>query len=120
MSYSRFGTYNAVLPKGGPVTYPFPLDFSTQPQQTVDMQPEISAGKLDYISGCFVDNRTNAADLEIVCEGTNQKVRIPAGKQAYMPLLIGDAASLTINTTQANGLIVPFFVVNFPVWPIIF
>lgn len=120
MTYSRFGTYNAVLPKGGPKVYPFRLDFTTNGEQLIDMQPEITAHNIDYISGIYIDNRANGNPVEIVTEQINQSVGFPAGKQGYLPLLIGDAAVLTFRTSKANGLIIPVHVVNFPVWPIIF
>ena len=120
MSYTRFGTYNAVLPKGGPKVYPFFLDFTTSSEQAIDMQPEISKENIDYISGIYIDARKAAQDVEIITEAINQSIGFPAGKQGYMPLLIGDAALITFRTPKANGLIIPVHVVNFPVWPIIF
>jgi hypothetical protein len=114
---SRFGTYNQVLPEKGPKAYPFKLDFRDTNLIEIDMSPEIVGGFISYISGCFVDNRLNANELEIEVASVGQLVGIPAGKQAYMPLLVTDAAQLTIRTISANDLVVPFFIVNFPVTP---
>lgn len=118
-NFSRFGTYNAVLPAKGPKTYPFTLDFRTNPSQIIDMTTEIQGEFINFISGCFVDNTLNANPLKITTQSIGQVLSIPAGKQAYMPLLVGDAAVLTISTTAANNLLVPFFVVNFPVQPFV-
>lgn len=120
MGLTRFGTHNAVLPKAGPIAYPFKLDFTAKAEQVVDMTPEISAGHIDFISGVYVDNGANADALSIEVASIGQVVRIPAGKQAYMPLLVTDAPMLTMRTTPNNALIIPFFALNFPVWPIIF
>lgn len=114
---SRFGTYNAVLPEKGPKAYPFRLQFQTLNEQDLDFQVEIDGGFISFISGCFVDNRLNANPLNIEVASVGQIVSIPAGKQAYMPLLVTDAAQLKITTIAANDLIVPFFVLNFPVQP---
>ncbi len=86
----------------------------------MDMQPEISAGHIDFISGVYVDNSGNADVLEIEVAGIGQKVKIPAHKQSYMPLLCTDNAELTFRTTPNNQLLIPLFVLNFPVWPVIF
>lgn len=114
---SRFGTHNQVLPAKGPKAYPFTLDFRTAVSQSLDFDVEITGGFIDYISGIFVDNTKNANPLTIKTASIGQVISIPAGKQAYMPLLISDAAQLEITTVQANNLLVPFFVVNFPVTP---
>ena len=116
----RFGTHNDILPKKGPLAYAFQLDFTSKGQVDIDMQPEISGGFVDFVSGVFVDNRQNLNPLEITVAGIGQKVAIPAGKQSYMPLLCTDSAQLTFNTPVNNLLIIPLFVLNFPVWPIIF
>lgn len=118
--FTRFGTFNAVLPKEGPKTYPFTLDFNTQGQRVIDMQIEVDAKHISYISGGFFDNRLNANPLLIAVERVGQVLAIPAGKQAYMPLLVSDTPVLTLSTTPANGLLIPVFVCNFPVTPIIF
>lgn len=118
--FTRFGTFNAVLPKEGPKTYPFTLDFNTIGQRVIDMQIEIDGGHISYVSGGFFDNRLNLNPLVITVERVGQQVSIPAGKQAYLPLLVSDTPVLTFTATPANGLLVPVFVCNFPVAPIIF
>jgi hypothetical protein len=118
-SFSRFGTYNQVLPKAGPKTYPFKLDFRVVNQQDIDLSPEIVAGHIDFISGVFVDNRLNVNSLEITTAGNGQSIGIPAGKQAYMPLLVTDSAQLSFVTITVNNLVVPIQIVNFPVHPIV-
>lgn len=119
-SYARFGTYNAVLPAGGPKAYPQNLDFRATNQVDIDMTPEIDGGFIDFVSGVVIDNRLNANVLEIVVAGTGQSLGFPAGKQGQMPLLITDAAQVSFITPQNNALIVPVFIVNFPIWPIVF
>lgn len=117
MSYTRFGTYNAVLPNEGPKVYPINLDFRSDKVTSVeiDFTNEITAKKIDYISGFFADNSQNPAELVVKVSSTGQIIRIPANKQAYMPAFFSDDASAVIETT--GNVVVPFFAVNFPVWP---
>jgi hypothetical protein len=118
--FVRFGTFNAVLPKEGPKTYPFNLDFSTKGTQVLDFQIEIDGKHISFVSGFFADNRANGADLVVTSERIGHAVRIPAGKQGFMPLFVGDSPVIDFVTTPAAGLIVPVFVCNFPLSPYIF
>lgn len=119
-TFNRFGTFNAVLPKEGPQVYPCNLDFRTAGEQTLDFSQEIIAEHVSYISGFYVDNSANANDLVISVATTNQSIRIPAGKQAYMPVLAPSTAEFTFTTDAAADLTVPVFACNFPVWPCVF
>ena len=115
---SRFGTHNDVLPKAGPKAYPVTLDFTVKTVQQIDMEPEVSQGHIDFISGIYIDNRKNAASIEVTLDGIGQSIGIPAGKQSYMPLCA--SGNLLTFTTVANAtLLVPVIVVNFPVFPIV-
>ena len=115
----RYASNNAVLPPEGPLSYRFPLDFSKATSIEVDMTGPIVAEELTYVSGAYVDNYDNPAPLEIIVANSLQRVRVPAGKSMYVPLLITGAASITCNTPAKDGLIVPVYMVNFPVWPYI-
>lgn len=116
---SRFGTFNAVLPAAGPVCYPQNLDFRTLAETEIDLQSEIVAGHIAFVSGFYIDNSQNANPITIVVDTTFQSITIPAGKQAYMPTLSATSAKFTITTEAAADLIVPFYVLNFPVWPMV-
>jgi len=118
-TYTRFGTYNAVLPSDGPKTYPFTADFRTIGSFGVDLTNEVTQGFIKFLSGGFFDNSNNANPLTIVVPTTNQKVIIPAKSQAYLPLLFTDTVSLQLTTTVDNQLLVPFFLCNFPITPAI-
>lgn len=116
--YSRFGTHNAVLPKEGPMVFPVNLDFSLATgaaSQTVDLTLQIQQGFVSYVQGFYVDNADNTATLTITIDETGQRFKIPAGRQAYMPAFFSDTAKCVLTTTQAAGLVVPFFLTNVPV-----
>jgi len=116
-TYTRFGTYNAVLPKSGPKTYPLVADFRTVGSFTADLTVQVQQGFIDFISGLFIDNSANANTLSILVATTQQKIIIPAKAQAYMPILASDAPVVELTTTVNNQLLVPFQVFNFPVQP---
>lgn len=116
---SRFGTFNAVLPAAGPVCYPQNLDFRTVAEQQVDLQSEIVAGHIAFVSGFYLDNSANANPITVVVDTTFQRIIIPANKQAYMPTLSATSAKFTVTTQAAANLIVPFYALNFPVWPLV-
>lgn len=118
--FTRLGTYNMVLPPEGPKAYPFTLDFTTTNTQLLDFTSEIQRGFISWIQSVVVDNRLNANDLIITAEQTQFPLRIPAGKQAYMPVFVTDAARITFTTPQDGSLVVPCLVTNVPVQPIVF
>lgn len=115
--FARFGSFNQVLPKEGPKVFGFNLDFRTLGSQDVDLSLQVQQEFISFVQGWFIDNSLNAAAVSISTTGTNQGIRIPAGKQAYMPMFITDECKLTITTTPAANLIVPFYVTNVPVMP---
>lgn len=117
MQLSRFGTYNAVLPAKGPIVYPVQLDFRTVGQIEVDFTSEIQQEHIDFISGIIFDNRLNTGVLEVSMPVTGYSFGIAAGKQGQLPLLMTDAAKLTFTTPTDPALIVPVWVVNFPLYP---
>jgi hypothetical protein len=118
--FNRFGTFNAVLPKEGPCTYPFNLDFTATTVQELDFTPEINNGTIGFISGFWCDNSANPVALTVEVQGTGQRVKIPANKQAYMPILSTNDPKLLMTTDSGPDIIIPFYACNFPVWPIIY
>lgn len=118
MSYGelqRFGTNNAVLPKEGPKVFPFTLDFTVKNLQELDLTLAIEQGWVSFISGIYIDNAINAANISVTTANLGQRVTCPSLSQAYFPLFVTDNPRLTINTTAAPNLLIPVFVVNFPV-----
>lgn len=116
---TRYATFNAVLPPEGPLSFRFPLDFSAVASVEIDVSGPILNEELSYVNGAYVDNYDNPEPLEIVVANTKQRLRVPAGKGAYVPLMITEAAQITCSTVVKAGLIVPVYMVNFPVWPFV-
>jgi hypothetical protein len=119
-SFTRLGTHNMVLPPEGPKAYSFTLDFTAQNVQVLDFLQEIQSGFISFVQGMLIDNTLNANAIIVSTQQINFPLRIPAGKQAYMPLMVTDSAVLTFTTTQNLGLVVPLVITNCPVSPIVF
>lgn len=115
--FARYGTYNAVLPKEGPKVFGFNLDFRVEDLVDIDVSLQVQQGFISFVQGWFINNIDNAEPVKIATQGTDQGITIPAGKQAYMPMFITDECKLTITTTAAANLIVPFYLTNVPVMP---
>ena len=115
----RFGVSNAVLPPEGPKAYPIELDFHDKDTHEIALGNEIVAERISYINGIYFDNRANANDVEVLVGGIQQRLRLPAGKCGYMPILFTDAASATFNS-PIGDYTVQVIVLNTPVWPCLF
>jgi hypothetical protein len=88
--------------------------------QTLDLSNPIARGIIDSIQCAFIDNRLSAGGLLIASGNTNQGVFIPAGYQAYVPLLTPNPAQFTF--TASGGAVnaaVQFLNVPMPfgMWP---
>lgn len=110
---SIFGVYNAMVPKEGPKIIPVSaqllapntsvlLDFSSLQQQ----------GKISFIQGVMVDNSGNASPLTIQSQTMNQKIVIPAGAQAILPLFVTNPPVFLVSSV--GGVQVPLFFFNIP------
>lgn len=110
---SILGTYNAMVPKEGPKIIPVSaqllapntsvlLDFSSLQQQ----------GKISFIQGVMVDNSGNTAALTIQSQTMNQKIVIPAGAQAILPLFVTNPPIFIVSSI--GGVQVPLFFFNIP------
>lgn len=115
--FARLGTHNMVLPPEGPKVYGFTLDFTSTNTREVDMTGEIEKKFITFVQALLIDNRLNAQPLIVAAAQIGFEYSIPAGKQAYMPIFITDAAVLTFRTPQAASLVVPIVVTNTPVQP---
>lgn len=115
--FARLGTKNMVLPPEGPKVYAFTLDFTATNSREIDMGGEIEKNFISFIQSVLIDNRLNGQPITIMAEQIGFEYSIPAGKQAYMPVFVTDAAKLTFKTPQAASLVVPIVITNVPVQP---
>lgn len=115
---ARFGTYNVALPPEGPRVYPINCDLRTVDQFEIDLTLEVVQGFISFAQSLFIDNTANAGEVRITATGTNQMLRVPAGKQAYLPMFITDEIKLVVEVdAPAIDLIIPIIVGNMPMTP---
>lgn len=70
---------------------------------------------MDNVQAFFIDASGASQDLIGTCTVSNQKFRVPAGCQAWMPVLV-EQASFSFTCADAAALI-DVFALNFPVNP---
>jgi hypothetical protein len=106
--------FNAQIPKEGPKATAVVIPFtSTDTSFDLNLLLTQSQQFMSLVQAAFVDNSDNPADLEIVTSVLFQSLIIPAGSQAYVPLLTPKNATLTFNSTGA--VTVRVILLNVPV-----
>lgn len=114
---ARFNNFTMMLPEKGPMSVPDKITFTANVPQEIDLSQLIDNGWMDYISGVYVDNISNAGDLTFVCNGTNQRFFFPAGCSGYFSLFLPNPPKVTV-TSSADGD-ATFQWYNVPVFPMI-
>lgn len=97
----------------GPAAVNLNLDFSQATSLTADLSNLVQRGQISDVQALFIDNSQNGNPITIVVNILNQRIVIPAGAQAYMPVLAQQPTFYI--TTVALGDIVQAFALNFPV-----
>lgn len=106
-----FQTFNNLVPeKGGPLAITKDFDFSSVVTISFDLSVLQSQNPYMFVQSILVDNSQNAQPLLIVTEVIAQTLRIPAGAQAILPLLVGKPTKIDFATTGA--LIIPITFLN--------
>lgn len=86
----------------------------------LDLSNTIARGVIDVIQSAFVDNRNSAGALLITSGNSNQGIVIPAGYQAYIPLLTPNPAQFAF-TANGGAIDALVFFMNVPMpfgmWP---
>lgn len=111
------GVFNMTLPPGGPKVIPLYVDMTTATSVEMDLSPFVQNGNIDFVSGAWIDNSASAEDLTVRVDGTKQAPIIPAGSQAYMPLLAPNMPKFTFSAAVAPGVILPVIFYNVPLLP---
>lgn len=102
-------------PKAIPVTAPFALgvdDFTFNILLTTGQK------YISLISTVYVDNKDNSESVDIVTGVLAQRLRVPKGAQAYLPLLAAQNDALTLSSDGAAAVGFDFINVQIPalVW----
>lgn len=94
------------------------LDFSLQNPIEINLTYETESGRLEFVQALYIDNGSNIAAITCTMRSTNQRIIIPAGSQAYVPVLASaDNPDIVFTTTFTDGSapLVPVDYLNFPV-----
>lgn len=109
--------FNMTLSGNGPLVVPFVADFTTANEVEADLSQLIANKNLDFVSGAYIDNSSSSEDLIIKAKGSNQSIKIPAGAQAYMPLLSPNEPKFILSCATSPATLIPIFFYNIPLLP---
>lgn len=94
------------------------IDFSLGAQYTLDLSQIQAQGAFASLQTLYIDNTANGQPLKIETGVVLQDITIPAGAQAYIPVLESNPPRLLFSTTGGN-VIVSVHLLNFFVPPYI-
>jgi hypothetical protein len=112
---SAFEVFNIFSPKRGGKSIPYIFDFTAVSEISDDMILEEEQGVIEFISGIYVDNRSNGNttnDFVITFVGTGQTVSVPPGCQGMFPVIAVRGAKFVATCNSAVKVVVQFL--NFP------
>lgn len=103
--------------KDGAASATVPIDFSKSNPYTLDLAQANMNARIDSVQSVFVDNRANPNFLTITSYVTQQVLKIPAGGQAYLPVLAAQQKfDLTTRLTPTVNIQFLNFMVQPCVW----
>lgn len=106
---------NGAVPCEGTRAYPFNLDFTTVNAYLIDLTQQYTNGQFTTLQTAFIDNSSNPAAFELICNSTSQVVVCPPFSQGFFTLLIPSPPKLQ---AQTNGLLVmEIILLNFYIPP---
>jgi hypothetical protein len=111
-------TANMTLPVEGPQAIPVNLDLSVDINQEIDVTQLTGNGQISFVSGMWADNLDNAHDVTMICNGSNQRILIPASSQGWYVLLATNPPVFNVSQA-ATGAELRLIFVNFPVFPFV-
>lgn len=100
----------------GPISLPLIFNVTSGQTYLVDLSLFIQQGRISEIQSVFVDNSGNDAALTLTFSGSNQPLIIPAGSQAYLPILAPKLPQINVfSTGSTEGTNVRVVFLNCPV-----
>lgn len=106
------GVFNAMVPEEGPKVVPLTLDMTVFQDLTVDLTNQQQSGKFSFIQTLMVDNTANTQPVTITTNIIGQRLVIPAGQEAILPIFIGNPPKFRVQTTGA--VVLNMWVLNVP------
>lgn len=92
------------------------MDFSLGLTFSLNLSSIQTQGAFDAVQTLYIDNSNNTGAITALMGGDNQSITIPAGAQAYMPVLQTNPPALQFSVTSGTP-IVPLQLLNFFVPP---
>jgi len=115
--YQTIAVYNNSYPPEGPKTIEKNITFAGVENQTFDFVLEMERNKISRIQGLFFNN-TDGPDVTLICPVTKQEIKMLAGKQGTVILLVSGSPTFDIESSGPGTVRMHF--VNFPVNTAIF
>lgn len=115
-------TYNAQVPPEGPKVFSVLADFSLNSAYDLNLTLTQASGQQRSVAGVFIDNSTNAEQVNVLVSVTNQLIKCPAHCQGYFTVFCPKNATITMtDPSGSSSAKVGFWWTNFPVanqvWP---
>lgn len=115
-----FGSFNALIPKGGPRYIPLQMDFTGGvTSQSFDLVLDEMLKIMEFVQGVFIDNSESEQPLYFTVSNSQQVIKLQPGWQGYFPLLSPNPPRITIQS--AGGVVIPIILYNMPLpacaWP---
>lgn len=108
--------FNATVPAEGPKALRFNIDFTAIQTVEVDLTYALQNQKqIQYVQTVYVDNLDNTAPIIFEHPGSLQRIAIPAGYQAYLPILSPNPPKFVFQS--AGAVVVRVFFLNIPIPP---
>ena len=80
-------------------------------QIEIDLTPLQNTGHFSAVQTMYLDNEANNVEAVLICEGSSQRLSIPATAKAYLPLLLPNPPKVLVSTN--NTIVLTFFFINF-------
>jgi len=103
----------AKQPTEGPRYLPSTFDFTEYVTWVVDYTLVTQNHQVSSIQALYIDNSNNSAAVTFSTSG-GQIITIPAGAQAYMPIILNDTPRFNVTSTGTKCIILAL---NFAVLP---
>jgi hypothetical protein len=105
--------YNAVIPKEGPKSVAFNLDFTASAAYVLDFTLAYQQTVMTVVQSCWIDNSGNADILTISVDNTGQIIQVPPNAQGTFPIIA--AIRPKISVKSAGNVVVPTMWLNVPI-----
>lgn len=116
---SSYGIKNGLAPSDQPLTMPVVLGFSVSITEIdVDLATAQEKNNIDLIQTLYIDNSNSGSNLSVQSSISGQVMNVPAGMQAYLPVIVPNAPKFVFKSAGGANVNVQFLNVCLPalVW----